>query len=211
MRFFLGLTALCSGMLGCANSLELASEPATYGRENGSVWVSGPWEAIQPSGDMDKVIDQLCPAIMKLPFAREEDYGREYCGVIYSLDDGIYYASHPSPLSRTHGGRVSPTKNCFVPRSVRDARGQSKPLADYHSHPWLGSSMDKSILDRLGARQLYAIRIQFDTACTLQKLVPYLTEERPGELYERRGKQWKLIGLIGPGDKATGRITPVTD
>jgi hypothetical protein len=211
VRFFLGLTVVYWGMLGCANSLERFGEPATYGRENGSVWVSGPWEAIKPSGDVDEVIDQLCPAIMNLPFAREEDYGREYCGVIYSLGDDIYYASHPSPLSRTHAGRVSPTKNCFVPRSVRDARGQSTTLADYHSHPWPGSSMDKSILDRLSARQLYAIRIQFDTACTLQKLIPYLTEERPGELYERRGKHWKLIGLIKPEDKATGRITPVND
>jgi hypothetical protein len=62
-----------------------------------------------------------------------------------------------------------------------------------------------------GATQLYPIRIQFDAACKLQKLVPYLNEERPGELYERRGKQWKLIGHIKPENKATGVITLVND
>jgi hypothetical protein len=209
VRLLLGL--VCCGWLGCANGPEPAGEAATYGRENGRVWVSGPWEAIKPSSDADEVIDQLCPAVMKLPRAKDEDYGREYCGVIYSLGDGIYYASHPSPLSRTHAGWVSPTKNCYVPRSVRDARGQSEMLADYHSHPWSPSSMSSSPNDRVSATQIYSIRIQFDTACDIQKLVPYLTKDRPGELYERRGKHWKLIGLIKPEDKDRGRITPVDD
>jgi hypothetical protein len=209
VRLLLGL--VCCGWLGCANGPEPAGEAATYGRENGRVWVSGPWEAIKPSNDVDEVIDQLCPAIMKLPLAREEDYGREYCGIIYSLGDGIYYASHPSPLSDTRAGRVSPKKNCFMPRMVRDERGQSVPLGDYHGHPWSPSPMTKSTADLLSKTQLYSIRIQFDTACNLQKLVPYLIDDRPGELYERRGKRWKLIGLIKPEHKATGFITLVDD
>jgi hypothetical protein len=186
-------------------------EPATYGHENGRVWVSGPWEAIQPSSDVDEVIDQLCPAIMRLPEARDEVFGREYCGLIYSLGDGIYYASHPSSLNNNKLGRASPTKNCYVPRVVRDTRGQSATLADYHSHPWSPSGMALSPLDLKSKTQIYSIRIQFDSSCKIQKLVPYLAEDRPGELYKRRGKHWKLIGLIKPEDKARGRITPAGD
>ncbi len=211
MHLHRGLIVACWGWLGCATGPETTGAPATYGLENGRVWVSGPWGAIQPSSEVDEVIDQLCPVILKLPRAKEEDYGREYCGVIYSLGDGIYYASHPSPLGDTKAGRVSPTKNCYVPRSVRDARGEIVPLGDYHSHPWSPSDMTRSPGDRQSATQLYAIRVQFDTACNVQKLVPYLNEDRPGELYERRGKHWNLIGTIKPEDKAHGRITAVQD
>ncbi|ADO74480.1 conserved uncharacterized protein [Stigmatella aurantiaca DW4/3-1] len=49
--------------------------------------------------------------------------------------------------------------------------------------------MAKSTADLLGATQIYSLRIQFDKACHVQKLVPYLNEERPGELYERRGRR----------------------
>jgi len=209
MRHFLGLTLVCWGWLGCAHGPEPAGEPAAYGRENRRVWVSGPWEAIQPSSEVDEVIDQLCPAVMKLPRAKDENYGREYCGVIYTVGDSTYYASHPSPLTDLRAGRVSPEKNCFVPRDVRDPRGQIVTLGDYHSHPWAPSSMIRSLGDKRSNTQLYSIRIQFDTACNLQKLVPYLNEDRPGELYERREKQWKLIGLIKPENKATGVITLV--
>jgi hypothetical protein len=204
-------TLACWGMLGCAGGPQSVGDGATYGRENGRVWVSGPWETIKPSIDVDEVIDQLCPAILNLPFARDEDYGREYCGIIYSMDEGTYYASHPSSLSDTRAGRVSPKKNCLVPRIVRDARGESAPLADYHSHPWSPSPITKSTADLLSRTQLYSIRIQFDSGCKLQKLIPYVTEDRPGELYERRGKSWKLIGLIKPEHKATGFITLVND
>ncbi len=209
MKFLLGLIVASSGWLGCATGPEPAGNPATYGRENGRVWVSGPWEAIRPSRDVDEVIDQLCPAIMKMPLAKEEDYGREYCGVIYSLGDGIYYASHPSSLGRPQEGRVSPQKSCYVPRSVRDARGQIVPLGDYHSHPWASSPSSKQ--DRQSESQIYSVRVQFDAACNLHKLIPYLNEDRPGELYVRHGRRWKLIGLISPGDKASGRITAVQD
>ena len=204
-------TLACWGVLGCAGGPQALDEAATYGKENGRVWVSGPWEAIKPSSDVDEVIDQVCPAIMNLPLAREEDYGREYCGIIYSMSDGAYYASHPSPLSDTRAGRVSPKKNCFVPRTVRDARGESQPLADYHSHPWSPSPITRSTADLLSRTQVYSVRIQFDSACKLQKLVPYVTEDRPGELYERRGRNWKLIGLIKPEHKATGFVTLVND
>jgi hypothetical protein len=69
--------------------------------------------------------------------------------------------------------------------------------------------MIRSPGDKRSDTQIYSIRIQFDTACNLQKFVPYLNEDRSGELYERRGKQWKLIGLIKPENKATGVITLV--
>jgi hypothetical protein len=71
--------------------------------------------------------------------------------------------------------------------------------------------MTRSKRDRVSATQLFSIRIQFDKACHLQKLVPYVNEQRPGELYARHGKSWKLIGLIRPEDKATGFITLVDD
>ncbi|MFY0569778.1 hypothetical protein ACN28E_38945 [Archangium lansingense] len=41
------------------------------------------------------------------------------------------------------------------------------------------------------------------------KLIPYLDEERPGELYERQGRLWKLIGFIKPEDKESGIVTAV--
>jgi hypothetical protein len=157
------------------------------------------------------VIDQLCPAVMKLPRAQSEDYGQEYCGVIYSLGDGVYYASHPSPLGRTVISWGSAEKNCYVPRIVEDARGPIVALGDYHSHPWSPSPMSRSTADLLLATQIYSLRIQFDKACRVQKLVPYANEVRPGELYERRGRRWKLIGLIKPENKGTGWITRVDD
>ncbi|WP_224247491.1 hypothetical protein [Hyalangium gracile] len=87
----------------------------------------------------------------------------------------------------------------------------SETLADYHGHPWTPSSMIESRADLLAATQVFSVRIQFDTACHVQKLVPYVKEDRPGELYERREKTWKLIGLIKPENKASGRVTLVTD
>ena len=209
MRVHLGLICWCWAWLGCAGGPELTGDSEFYGRENGRVWASGPWEAIKPSSDVDEVIDQLCPTIMRLPRAKDEDSGREYCGVIYSVGDGNYYATHPSPLGRTHDGRFSPEKSCYVPRNVRDARGQVVPLGDYHSHPWSPSAMSGSSRDLLKATQLYSIRIQFDASCNIQKFVPYVEEDRPGELYARHGKRWKLIGLIKPEDKARGFITRV--
>jgi hypothetical protein len=211
MRILCGLALVCCGVLGCASSPHASGEAATYGVKDGRVWVSGPWDAIKPSDDADEVIDQLCPAIMRLPRAQDGDYGQEYCGVIYSLGGDTYYASHPSPLGRKEDGRGSPEKSCYVPRNVRDARGEIVPLGDYHSHPWSPSSMTGSTRDRLSATQLYSIRIQLDAGCNLQKLVPHLNEDRPGELYARRGKSWTLIGLIKPEDKARGFITRVND
>lgn len=205
------LLMVAGGWLGCASSPTTSGEPANYGFKDGQVWVRGPWEAITPSADPDEVIDQLCPAVMELPGARFGDYGREYCGLIYSLGDGTYYASHPSPLGDPRIGRVSREKSCYVPRQVEDARGHSETLADYHGHPWSPSSMLGSRSDLLGATQVFSIRIQFDKACLIQKLIPFLKEERPGELYERRGKSWKLIGLIKPENKASGRVTLVND
>jgi hypothetical protein len=211
MQMLRALTALCCGLLGCASGPEPVSEPPNYGLENGWVWVRGPWEAIRPSKDPDDVIDQLCPAIMELPGARFGDYGREYCGLIYSLEDNTYYASHPSPLADTKKGYVAREKSCYVPRQVVDLRGHPDIHADYHGHPWSPSSMIESRVDLKSATQMYSVRVQFDKSCHIQKLIPYLKEDRPGELYERRGKSWKLIGLIKPQDKASGRITFVDD
>lgn len=204
---------VCWGLVACATGPEPAGEGVNYGvNPSGLVWVRGPWEAIKPSQDPDEVIDQLCPAIMELPGAQFGDYGREYCGLVYSLGDGTYYASHPSPIARTQF--VGPTKEkfCRIPRQVVDARGQPDLVADYHGHPWSPSSMINSRLDLVSATQLFSIRIQFDKACNVQKLIPYLQEEgRPGELYERHGTSWKLIGLIEPENKASGRVTRVTE
>src|SRR4051812_29078630 len=99
----LAVLLLMSSLLSCASGPPPAGESAVanYGRENGRVWVRGPWDAITPSTNMDDVIDQLCPAVMALPGAGDGDYGREYCGVIYTLGDGIYYSSFPSPLGPT--------------------------------------------------------------------------------------------------------------
>jgi len=64
--------------------------------------------------------------------------------------------------------------------------------------------------DRRAANQLWLIKIQFDSACHIQKLVPHLDDvDRPGELYARRGSQWVLIGLIQPKDKPFGFVTPI--
>ncbi|MFL5347879.1 MAG: hypothetical protein ACJ8AT_24070 [Hyalangium sp.] len=211
MRLLRGLIVLCWGLVGCASGPGPAGEPANYGLKDGLVWVRGPWEAIKPSRDPDEVIDQLCPAVMELPGARFGDYGREYCGLVYSLGDGTYYASYPSPLANPKPRRSSRDKACYVPQLVVDQRGAPAPLADYHGHPWSPSSMLDSKEDLLGATQVFSIRIQFDKVCHLQKLIPYLKEDRPGELYERRGKSWKLIGLIKPENKASGRVTPVNE
>ncbi|WP_224243045.1 hypothetical protein [Hyalangium gracile] len=67
-----------------------------------------------------------------------------------------------------------------------------------------------SRVDTAERNQIWLVRIQFDSACHIQKLLPYRYENRPGELYERLGKGWKLIGYIYPEDKASGRITSVT-
>jgi hypothetical protein len=58
---------------------------------------------------------------------------------------------------------------------------------------------------------LWHIRIQFDTVCRIQKLIPYANDSRPGELYERRGKTWKLIGYIKVEDKAKGTLTLINE
>ena len=197
--------------MGCASGPQAADETANYGLKDGQVWVRGPWEAIKPSADPDDVIDQLCPAVMALPGAKFGDYGSEYCGLVYSLADGLYYASHPSPLARIQLRSDSKKKTCYVPQQVVDPRGQPDPFSDYHGHPWAHSSMLGSSADLLAATQVFSVRIQFDTACHIQKLVPYLNEDRPGELYERRGKSWKLIGLIKPENKASGRVTRVDE
>lgn len=203
---------VCWGLVACATGPEPAGEGVNYGVDPaGQVWVRGPWEVIRPSQDPDEVIDQLCPAIMELPGAQFGDYGREYCGLVYSLGDGTYYASHPSPIARTQIVGPSKEKFCRIPRQVVDARGQPDLVADYHGHPWSSSSMLNSRLDLLSATQVFSIRIQFDRACHIQKLIPYLQEGRPGELYERRGTSWKLIGLIQPENKASGRVTRVNE
>ncbi|RKG95110.1 hypothetical protein [Corallococcus carmarthensis] len=198
-------------LLGCAGTSYFQSGSETlFGQRGARVWVKGPWPAVHPSADVDEVIDQLCPAVMALDRARERDYGQEYCGLIYSLGGGEYYASWPSPLGRTTlVGSDLRRKSCSVPSSVRDDRGLPSTLADFHSHPWFPSGMSQE--DRWGQSQRWTLRIQFDAGCTVTKLVPYKGENRPGEVYLRRDKTWKLIGYIHEADKDTGFITPVED
>jgi hypothetical protein len=205
----LAVLLLMSSLLSCASGPLPAGDSAVtnYGRENGRVWVRGPWDAITPSTNMDDVIDQLCPAVMALPGARDGDYGREYCGVIYTLGDGIYYSSFPSPLGPTVLNGHSKRKQCHAPALVKDPRGNPDPEADYHNHPWPGSRLSEQ--DQQSSRQYLQFRIQFDTRCTIQKLVPNLGSSRPGEVYERRGKSWVLIGIIKPEDKPYGYLTPI--
>ncbi|RJS23191.1 hypothetical protein DRW03_12810 [Corallococcus sp. H22C18031201] len=181
-----------------------------FGRDaNGAVWVRGPWPEIQSSADVDDVIDQLCPAIMKLPNAMDGDWGQEYCGALYSLGDGIYHASYGSPLGPTVLVGASKRKQCSPPRTVVDPRGRAMPLGDFHSHPWAPSEMSSE--DRRKELQRFVIRIQFDTSCRVLKLIPYVNEPRPGEVYVRDGRRWVLIGHIRNEDKASGRITSVDD
>ncbi|MBN1203345.1 MAG: hypothetical protein JXB05_00285 [Myxococcaceae bacterium] len=201
----------CLALLGCASSAR-QGEGTDYGFEGNPdrVWVKGPWEAINPSHDIDAVIDQLCPAVMGLPRARERDFGQEYCGVIYKLlSEDKYYASKPSPLGRAILSGDSKRKTCLIPRRVRDSRGALRPDADFHGHPWFPSGMSRE--DRMGQNQWYMFRIQFDTACRVQKLVPHVDSDRPAELYERQGQSWRLVGHILPEDKGLGYVTTVHD
>jgi hypothetical protein len=168
------------------------------------VWVRGPWESIQPARDVDAVIDQLCPAVMKLDRAREGDDGLEYCGLLYQLPDGQVYATVPSPLSRHPGQRRD--KSCRVPFFIHDRRGAPAPVADYHNHPWPLSPL--SLGDRAAATQRYSIRIQFDTTCHVLKLVPHAGEPVPGEIYERVAGAWKLVAIIPTDLKGSGRARP---
>jgi hypothetical protein len=205
MRLYVGLSLMC-WLLACASGSSTTIATENYGFKGDLVWVRGPWSQIKPSKDIDHVVDQLCPVIMRLPNADRGQHGQEYCGALY-LTGGIYYASHPSPLGGTVrlGDGLAEMK-CRPPRYVDDARGQVTIIADYHSHPW---ATPMSPRDRQGPNQRWSIRIQFDTKCRVMKLVPYIGEDRPGELYERQGKSWVLIGIIKPEDKDAGIITEV--
>jgi hypothetical protein len=196
-------------MFGCASGSRLAGGAEDYGFDgaSGRVWVKGPWEKINASQDIDEVIDQLCPAVMALPRARSGEYGQEYCGVIYKLlGENRYYASMPSPLGSPELNTASRRKSCLVPTTVRDARGASRTDGDFHGHPWSPSGMSRE--DRMLGTQWYLFRLQFDSQCRIQKLVPHADGSRPGELYERQGKNWKLVGQILPEDKERGYVTP---
>ena len=91
-----GRIVVFSVAIGCAGAAELSGR-RDHWRSGPHVHVRGPWGAVTPSSNVDEVIDQLCPAVMELPRARDRDHGQEYCGAIYSLGDGDYYASMPSP------------------------------------------------------------------------------------------------------------------
>jgi hypothetical protein len=197
---------LCLLAVGCASGPLTSGEGVDYGFYSDGkrmrVWARGPWGAISPSSDVDEVIDQLCPAVMKLDLAAMGDYGREYCGVIYQpLDNPSFYATVPSPLRNPErDSALRKKKTCIIPATVRDPRGKYKAEADFHSHTWLVSGM--SIQDRVSP-QYYFIRIQFDASCNIQKYIPHAQD---GELFERSGKTWKLMGHVK--DKSTGEITP---
>ena len=210
VRFYCWLGLSLAGWLGgCSPPPHMRSQIENYGSDDDRVWVRGPWPVIKPSTDVDDVVDQMCAAVMPLPNAMARNYGQEYCGVLYTLDDGLFYASYPSPLHPPWQPEPADVKMCIVPRRVVDARGRVMSRIDYHSHPWAGSRLSQE--DREARRQRYSIRIQFDSVCHVMKLIPYLEENRPGEVYERRGRSWTLIGLIKPEDKDRGVMTPVDD
>ena len=196
-----------AGLLACSAARGVRLRPGVdYGEDAGNVWVRGPWEAITPSANPDDVIDQLCPAVERLDRAWDGDDGVEYCGLIYSLWDGRYYASVPSPLGyRIHEGHGQ-NKSCRIPSMLRDGRGSPEVLADYHSHPW----PDSPPLDNdLSARtQRWSIRVQFDTTCRVYKYVPHLGETRSGEVFLRVGKTWRLQSIVRPDDRRDGKPTP---
>jgi hypothetical protein len=196
-----------SMLLGCATAPGPIQD-SHYGLgKDGAAWVRGPWGAIQPSADVDAVIDQLCPAVAQLPLATAREHGQEYCGLLYLMPDGLYYASYAAPLGKTLFLGPTLKKTCRVPASVQDDRGSPDIRADFHIHPWNGSPMSPD--DLLSKNQLYSIRIQFDAGCRILKYMPYMGEERPGELYERRGTQWALVGIVKPENKADGKVTGV--
>jgi hypothetical protein len=197
-------------MACAASTYRLNGEGQLFGRKGGTVWVQGPWEEIRSSTDVDEVIDQLCPAIMKLEAAAANDYGQEYCGAIYSLGEGRYYASHPSPLGKTVPVGASRRKQCTPPSRVVDARGLTSTLADYHSHPWAPSPL--SLIDLKRDSQLWFIRIQFDRGCTVMKFLPYQHTSQPGEVYVRRQGRWVLVGRLESDlDKDLGIVTSVEE
>ncbi|ATB30885.1 hypothetical protein [Melittangium boletus] len=211
MHIRFGWSGMCAaGILGCASGPVVSGATENHGFQNGNqVWVRGPWKAIAPSTDVDEIIDRLCPAIMQLDGASLRDYGQEYCGAIYSLGDGNYYTSIPSPLGKTVLVGPAKRKQCIPPRTVKDDRGKTSVLGDFHSHPWSPSPM--SFEDRMARTQIWSIRIQFDTTCLIQKYVPSESNDRPGEVYERRDKAWKLVGLVKPEDKEYGIVTAVAE
>lgn len=118
--------------LACESAPRKAHETEHYGfisDDSDYVWARGPWSGVEPSRDVDDVIDRLCPAIMKLPGATDRDYGQEYCGLIYSRGDGIYRVSHPSPLGRWQLRREATKKSCFPVRKVIDPEARSLSIS----------------------------------------------------------------------------------
>jgi hypothetical protein len=199
--------ALAAGCSGCAGvpGVKLQSG-VDFGEERGRIWVRASWEVIKPSTDIDDVVDQLCPAVGRLDRARAGDDGLEYCGLLYSLPDGTYHASVPSSLGlRAHSDRGR-HKSCRLPTSLREARAGVTIKADYHSHPW----PDAPFTDRdlSSDRQRWSIRIQFDTTCRIFKYEPHSGEPRPGEVFLRVGKSWRLHSIVRVEDKPLGIPTP---
>jgi hypothetical protein len=201
-------------LAGCSSNQRQAKETEFYGFMSADadyVWARGPWPKVQASSDADEVIDQLCPAIMQLDRATARNFGQEYCGIIYSRGDGIYRVTYPSPLGEQQLRGEATQKSCFPVRRVVDPEAKVMPiLADFHSHPWFPSPLSQQ--DKMAANQLYFLKVQFDSACHVQKIVPHLdNKDKPGEVYSRRSKRWVLIGIIKPNNKAAGVVTPVNE
>ena len=192
------IAVLTAGLLACfaARGVRLQAG-VDYGEDGGKVWVRGPWDAIAPSTDVDEVIDQLCPAVARLERARDGDDGVEYCGPIYSLPDGRYHASFPSPLGLRKHAKHGPEKSCRIPSTLRDDRGVLEILSDFHSHPWPDAPFSRG--DLSSGKQKWSIRIEFDTNCRVYKYVPHSNETRPGRDLLACRK-----GLAPPVDRAAG-------
>jgi hypothetical protein len=65
---------------GCVRPSQVLIEHQDYGTDESGVWVRGPWESISPARDVDRIIDQLCPAVMQLEGAHKgmDDLGARH-------------------------------------------------------------------------------------------------------------------------------------
>jgi hypothetical protein len=201
------LVPLAVGLGNCASVPGPLREGTDYGEDDRGVWVRGPWASVEPSADIDDVIDRLCPAVMQLPGARGHDDGVEYCGLLYRGADDLFHASVPSPLAPLGNLGSSPIKSCRIPRKVSDPAGVRVVESDFHSHPWPGSPLTSG-RDTAAPYQRYSIRIQFDTTCRVLKFVPHSSEPVPAELFERVGRSWRLLRVIPVHAKDRGIIEP---
>lgn len=57
----------------------------------------------------------------------------------------------------------------------------------------------------------WPIRIEFDTNCCVYKYVPRTSEARPGEIFLRVGKVWRLQSIVRLDEKCDGKSAPLLE